>query len=145
MKKSKIGILSVIGILVLVVMASGCTSSNNNTTSSNPQGQSTANGSSIPGASVKVISSGPWTGAISDSSGTRSVEGSGSQTFQLAANHGSVAVNFQKDNSKEVGPNGTITPDTSTLTVQIVDGQGRVVATQSTNASAGVVTVSYVF
>ncbi|MCE7700095.1 MAG: hypothetical protein K8E24_015145, partial [Methanobacterium paludis] len=83
---------------------------------------------------------------IGDSSGSKSVQGTGSQTFQLAQNPGIVSVTFQKDNSKDaVSTNGTITPDTSTLTVQIVDGGGNVVATQSTSADAGVVSVSHNF
>jgi hypothetical protein len=67
------------------------------------------------------------------------------QTFQLAQNPGIVAVDFQKDNSKNVISNGTITPNTSTLTVQIIDQNGNIVATQSISADAGVVTVSHTF
>ena len=148
MKKFNIGILGIICILVLVVAASGCTSSSNNTTatnSSSSNGQSSQSSSSSGSGMVKVIASGPWTGNILDSSGSKSVQGSGSQTFQLAQNPGNVAVTFQKDNSKDVVNNGTITPDTSTLTVQIVDSSGNVVATQTTSADAGVVTVSHVF
>jgi hypothetical protein len=94
---------------------------------------------------VKVVASGAWTGSIQDSSGSRSVQGSGMQTFQLAQNPGIVAADFQKDNSKDVSSNGTITPNISTLTVQIIDKDGNVVATQSTSVDAGVVTVSHTF
>jgi hypothetical protein len=48
-----------------------------------------------------------------------------------------------KDNSKDA--NGTITPDTSTLTVQILDANGNVVATQTTSADTGVVSTSHTF
>ena len=84
-------------------------------------------------------------GSIDDSSGSRSVQGSGMGTFQLAQNPGVVAVDFQKDNSKDVSSNGTNTPDTSTMTVQIIDQNGNIVATQSTSADAGVVSVSHTF
>ena len=149
MKKFNIGFLGIIGILVLVVFASGCVSSGNNTTmnnSSSSNGQSTQSTSSSGTATVKVITNGPWTGNIEDSSGSKSVQGTGSQTFQLAQNPGIVSVTFQKDNSKDaVSTNGTITPDTSTLTVQIVNGSGNVVATQTTSANAGAVAVSHNF
>ena len=74
-----------------------------------------------------------------------SVQGSGMQTFQLAQNPGVVAVDFQKDNSKDLSSNGTNTPDTSTMTVQIIDQNENIVATQSTSADAGVVSVSHTF
>ncbi|MBZ2166286.1 hypothetical protein [Methanobacterium spitsbergense] len=149
MKKSKIGILSVIGILVLVVMASGCTRSSNNTTMSNqsqPQSQNTQSSTSGNAPIVKVIASGPWMGQIQDSTGSKSVSGTGSQTFQLSQNPGMVIVSFSKDNTKNTAStNGTVTPDTSTLTVQILDGKGNVVATQTTSADAGNVATSHSF
>jgi hypothetical protein len=148
-KDLKIGIFGIIGILVLVVFASGCVSSDNNTTntSSSSNGQSNSQSASSTGnGMVKVITSGAWTGNILDSSGSKSVQGTGAQTFQLAQNPGDVVVNFQKDNSKDtMGANGTMTQDTSTLTAQIIDGNGNVVATQSTSADAGVVQISHQF
>jgi hypothetical protein len=148
LKKFNLEILGAIGILVLIVFASGCVSSSNNTTnssSSSSNSQSGQSASSTGTAMVKVIASGAWTGSIDDSSGSRSVQGSGMQTFQLAQNPGVVAVDFQKDNSKDVSSNGTNTPDTSTMTVQIIDQNGNIVATQSTSADAGVVSVSHTF
>ena len=148
LNKFNLSILGIIGILVLVVFASGCTSSSNNTTMSNSssQSQSSQSASSSGTPSVKVIASGSWSGSIGDSSGSKTVQGTGSQTFPLTQNPGVVAVSFQKDNSKDtVSANGTITPDTSTLTVQILDGSGSIVATQTTSADAGVVTTSHTF
>ena len=152
MKNFNISILGIIGILVLVVFASGCTSSDNstmsNSSSSNGQSsQSNQPASSTSAGTVKVIASGGWSGDISDNSGSKTVQGTGSQTFQLSQDPGTVAIDFQKDNSKDAVNNetGAITPDTSTLTVQIVDGSGNVVATQSTSADAGVVSTSYTF
>lgn len=138
------GLLGIIGILVLVVFASGCVSTGNNTT--NNSSSDTSQASSSGTAMVKVLASGPWTGDISDNSGSRSVQGNGTTTFQLAQNPGIVTVSFQKDNSNNVvNENGTVTEDRSTLTVQIVDQNGNVVATQSTSANAGTVSVSHNF
>ncbi len=77
MKKFNFGFLGIIGILVLVVFASGCTSSNNNTTSNNSNAQGQANGqaaSSTGTPIVKVNYNGPWTRTINDASGSRSVQ-----------------------------------------------------------------------
>jgi hypothetical protein len=147
LKKFNIGILGIMGILILVVFASGCVSSSNNTTnsSSSSSSQSGQSASSTGNPVIKISASGAWTGNIADSAGSKSVDGSGYQTIPLPLNPGSVAVTFQKDNSKDVIVNGTIKPDTSTLTVQLVDKDGNIVATQSTSADAGVVSVSHTF
>ncbi len=144
MGKLDIGLLGIIGILVLVVFASGCTSSSNNTTSSNSTQSQQSSAISAP-VSVKVDASGAWSGTIADNTGSKTVSGSGSQSFQLSSKPGIVSVVIQKDNSKDPVVNGTITPDTSSLTVQIVDGQGKVVETKTTTADAGVVSVSHSF
>jgi hypothetical protein len=144
--RKNIGILGIMSILILVVFASGCTSSSNNTNNQSSNGQSTQQSASSSGTpQIKVISSGSWSGAIADNSGTKSVQGSGTKTFALSQNPGAVGVNFQKDNSKDTVTNGTINPDTSTLTVQIIDASGNIVETQSTSADAGVVSVSHGF
>lgn len=133
-------------MVLLVVFASGCTSNTSNSSSAGQSSQNNGQPATYSGApSVKVTGSGAWTGDIADNSGSRSVDGSGSQTFQLSDNPGFVSVTFQKDNSNEVSQNGTITPNTGTLTVQIIDKTGKVVATQSTTADAGVVSTSYSF
>ena len=144
------GILGIMVILILIVFASGCvSSSDNNSSSSSSNGQTNSqsgqSASSTGNPVVKISASGAWTGNIADSAGSKSVDGSGYQTIPLPLNPGSVAVTFQKDNSKDVIVNGTIMPDTSTLTVQLVDKDGNIVATQSTSADAGVVTVSHTF
>lgn len=146
MKKVNFGILGVLGIVLLVVFASGCTSNNTNSSSNGQSSQNNGQAATYSGApSVTVAGNGAWTGNIADNSGSRSVDGSGSQTFQLSNNPGVVAVTFQKDNSKDVIQNGTIVPNTGTLTVQILDKTGKVVASQSTTADAGVVSTSYSF
>lgn len=156
MKKLNFSILGIIGILVLVVFASGCTSSDNSTSSSNGQSsqssqsgqssQSNQPASSNNGGSVKVFASGGWSGDIEDNSGSKTVDGTGTQSFALSQDPGVVSVSFQKDNSKDaVDANGAIIPDTSTLTVQILNGNGQVVATQTTSADAGIAATSYSF
>ena len=150
MRKFNIGIFGILGILVLVVFASGCVSSDNNTSnnsqSSSGQSSQSSSSSNTGNAMVKVIATGPWTGQVQDSAGSRSVSGTGSQTIQIA-NSGTVGASIQKDNSNDAFNNetGAITPDTSTLTVQIVDGSGNVVETQSTSTDAGLVTVTHNF
>lgn len=142
--KLNIGSLGMVALLILIVCASGCTNSNSNNTTSNTQTQQ--NGQSYQqtsnSGSIRIIATGPWTGNIQDSSGGRSVQGSGTQTFLLAKNPGTVSATIQKDNSKDQVINGTIQPDTSTLTVQIMTSGGNVIASQSTSVDAGVVSIS---
>lgn len=146
MSKFKIGLLGILAILVLVVFASGCTSNSNSNNTPNGTQTQQQNGQSynqsVNSGSIRIIATGPWKGSISDSSGSKSVQGTGTQTYLLAKNPGTVAVSIQKDNSKDQVINGTIQPDTSTLTVQIMSSGGNVVASQSTTVDAGVVTVS---
>lgn len=139
MKKISLSIIGIIGILVLVVFASGCTSSDtgNNSTqqsTSTSEGSSGSSSSSSSSSSsnvdVSIISSSAWSGAISDSTGTRSIQGTGSQTIALGSVTGAVAANAQKEGN-----------DTGTLTVSITSG-GKTLATQSTSAAYGVVQVS---
>lgn len=78
---------------------------------------------------VKVIYGGGWSGAILDDDGSRSVDGSGTRTFSVRG--GIISVTFQK-----------MDDSSSRLTVQIIDGSGKVVAQQSTTAAYGVVSVA---
>jgi hypothetical protein len=106
LKKIIFGILGV--ILILVVFASNVSNKQNTQANFN-------------GYSVKIIASGPWTGTISDASGSRSVMGTGNQTFQLSSYPGMVFADFQKDGSKDrVDINGTLIPNNSQLTVQLL-------------------------
>ncbi len=142
MKRLNVSVLGIIGILVLVVFASGCTSSSNNTTTmpnSSSQSQSspsnpTSNGSSSQYATVVVDYARSFTGSISDNMGTRSVQGTGPQSFQLSQNPGNVGLSFQKkDNS------------TAPLTVSIHDINAKTLTSNSTTASYGVVSLAYSF
>ena len=141
LKKFNMSILGIIGILVLIVFASGCTSNSNNTTMSNSSSQSQLNqsnpasdGSSSKYSTVEVDYAGSFTGSISDNMGTRTVQGTGTQSFQLSQNPGTVGLSFQKkDNS------------TDTLTVSIRDINSNTLKTNSTSASFGVVIITYTF
>jgi hypothetical protein len=137
-----LSILGIIGILVLVVFASGCTSSSNNTTMANQsQSQSQSSnsnqangGSSSKNNIVQVNYAGSFTGSIADSGGSRSVQGKGPQSFQLSQNPGSVGLSFQKsDNS------------TGTLTISILDINAKILTSNSTSAPFGVVSLGYAF
>lgn len=137
LKKFNKTTLWIIGILVLIVFSSGCTSNTNNTNSSNSQSTSNQanNAPTDSGNAVMKISySGTWTGSIASSSGSKSVQGTGMQTFQLGPNSGSYSGSFQKTD------NGTLP-----LTVEILDGGGNAVESETTTANYGVVTVSHTF
>jgi hypothetical protein len=147
MKISKRNIFGIIGIVLLVVFACGCTSSNNNnTTTSNGQSSQSGQPASSTGSPlIKIISSVQWSGNIQTNSGSRSVQGSGTESLPLSQNPGTVTVTIQKSNANDVVSNGTIIPNTSTLTVEIIDSNGNIVATQSTSADAGVASTTHTF
>lgn len=87
--------------------------------------------SSSSAYSVRVIYGGEWSGSIAADGSSRSVDGSGEETFEIEGEPMSVSANAQKqdDSSDE-------------LTIQILQG-GEVVAEQSTTAEYGVAQTSY--
>lgn len=87
--------------------------------------------SSSSAYSVRVIYGGEWAGSIAADGSSRSVDGSGEETFEIEGEPMSVSANAQKqdDSSDE-------------LTIQILQG-GEVVAEQSTTAEYGVAQTSY--
>ena len=100
--------MMVLGILVSgylgSMMASNIydTSSSSNDLSSSDYSSTSSSSGPI---SVVISYSGEWSGAISDSSGTRSIEGVGDKTINLGNIDGAVAANAQKMDSGA----GTIT------------------------------------
>lgn len=82
------------------------------------------------GIQVEIDYSGKWQGALGTGANVKSVSGNGAQTFTLQSNVALVSVNAQKmdDSSK-------------TLTVSILKN-GKVVATENTNAAYGVAMTS---
>jgi uncharacterized protein YxeA len=119
MKKIAIGIVS---ILILVVLASGCTSYNNNTTSN----QSSSN------VTVQVSSNSSWNGTLAYNNGTHIINGNDSATYNLGPKPGAVTVSLEKTGSS------------GTLTLQLLKG-GNILQTQSTSATHGIVTISNTF
>lgn len=102
LKKLHLGVMLL--IICLAVAVSGCTSS-----------------------SVKVVVNytGSWNGTITDSSGTRTIEGTGDKTFELGSVTGTVTAKVQKkDNSSD------------TLTVSTIRGD-KVVESMETFAPEG--------
>ena len=97
----------------------------NSTTSSNDTTTSTATGTQI-----QIDYSGSWSGSYSDESGTQSIDGTGSKTINASSSDITTTAVIQKQagNSKK-------------LTVNIIK-DGNVVATKSTTAEYGVVTVT---
>jgi hypothetical protein len=124
LKKFYLGILGIIGILFLIVFLSDLSSSDNTIIS---------NSSAVD---VKVSYSGPWTGSIYDKTGSRTVQGIGPQTYPLGTNPGFVSVNFEKNDTLN---------STEDLSAQIVDGNGKVIETQSTTGNGRDVTLSHPF
>lgn len=105
--------------------------SSSSTPATNTESSSSSSSDSSSSAVSLVISySGEWSGAISDESGTRSIEGTGSKTIDLGDITGAVAANAQKmDDSSE------------TLTISLKSG-GETLEKQSTSADYGMAQVS---
>ncbi len=125
-------------IFLLVIFASGCTNTPGNTGNTSqgqnqPSNISSVNNSSAPDVVVAVTYQGAWNGTISDNTGNITANGNANNRYNLGPNPGMVSVTFQKtDNS------------TNFMLVQIIQGN-NVIASQSTNASFGVVSISHVF
>lgn len=107
------------------------------TTTSTETETETATESGSSGASgiqVKVDYDGPWTGNIGSMASSKSVDGSGSETFDISdidENFDVVTAIFQKNDDSS-----------DTLVGQILD-DGEVVQEQSTDAEYGTVSLSY--
>jgi cytoskeletal protein RodZ len=101
-----------------------------NTASSSSSSSDSSSSSSSSGVAVVISYSGEWSGAIADSSGTRSIEGTGSETISLDGVDGAVAANAQKRDS-----------GSGTLTISLTNG-GSTLKTSSTSAQYGVASVS---
>ena len=83
------------------------------------------------GIQIKVIYSDAWSGNYGSLGSSKSVDGTGTETFTISDPELVVSAVFQKgDDSSE------------TLTVEILKN-GEVVKSESTNAAYGVVSISY--
>ena len=124
----KIGI-GLIAVLILVIFASGCTSSNNSTgNNSSMQNNSTMQNNNII---VQINSDSSWNGTLTYNNGTRTINGTGNAAYNLGQNPGNVRVTLQKTGDK-----------TGTLTLQLIKG-GNVIVNQSTTSTHGVVSLNY--
>lgn len=132
-------VVIVLGLLVNVfVLSSDLTqtttpsvSSNGlSSSSSSSSSDSSSSGSSTSAVKLVISYSGDWTGAISDSSGTRTIEGTGDKTINLGNIDGAVAANAQKsDDSSE------------TMTISLKKGVSTL-KKSSTSSEYGFVSVS---
>lgn len=82
---------------------------------------------------VRIVYSGEWSGSVSADGSTRTIQGTGTTTIDVADDTPSVAVNAQKQTS-----------GSGKLTVQILEG-GEVVKQASTTADYGVAQTSKSF
>lgn len=105
----------------------------NTATSSSTSDTSSSSSSSASGIQVKVTYSGSWSGNYGDESGSQSVDGSGSKTFQISGDPSVISAVFQKDDG-----------GSRTLTVEIIE-DGTVVESKSTSAAYGVVSAGHSF
>lgn len=98
-------------------------------TASNPTEESSGD-TSEPNYQVKIIYDGEWSGSISGDGSSKSVDGSGTETFDVSGNPLIVSANAQKqdDSSDE-------------LVIQILKG-GKVIAEESTSAEYGIAQVT---
>ena len=121
-------IIGIFAMLVLVILASGCTSPGNNTTQ--PTNNSNQSNSSV---TVQINSTGSWNGDIASTHGDQIVNGTDNALYNLGTNPGNVVVTITKNAS-----------NMSNLTVQIIQG-GNIIANGSTSAVNGTVKVSHRF
>jgi len=68
--------------------------------------------------------------------------GAGNETFQLSSYPGDIVVQFQKDGTKDSRDiNGSIIPNTSPLTVQLLSGD-NVIMNKTTTEDGGFISLS---
>ena len=127
MKKIAIGLVS---ILILVVFASGCTSSNNST-GNNSSAQNYSNMQTSQNVTLQIKSDSSWKGTLSYQNRTQNINGTGNATYNLGQNPGNVRVSVQKTGN-----------DSGTITLQLFKG-GNVTVYQSTTSNQGIVSLNY--
>lgn len=119
--KKNISIIGFIGLLVLVVFVSGCTSSNNTTSNQSSQN-----------VTVQINSNSQWNGTITYNSTDHKINGTGNSNYTLGTSPGAVTIYLTNNN------------DTGNLTVQLLQGT-NIIQTQSTSANQEVVSISHNF
>jgi hypothetical protein len=121
--------LLIIPILVLVIFASGCTSSNTTSTDTGDNDYTSTSNSDSGNTIIKIITNEEWSGSVGADSNTRSIDGTGNHQENMGSVN-IVSASIQKQ-----------TNSTGMLKVQIVKN-GEVIKEESTTAEYGVVTIS---
>ena len=120
-----------------MIFASGCITNNNqsNNTSQAPNtSQSGANNSSFASNVVVTVDyQGTWNGTLAYNNGTKTIQGTASNNYNLGPNPGTVLINIQKTGN-----------NTLPLTVKILRGP-NVIETSSTTAQNGTISLNYTF
>lgn len=118
--KKNVSIIGFIGLLVLVVFASGCTSSSNSTSNQ------TSN------VSVQINSTTPWNGTLTYSGADHQVNGTGNANYNLGTSPGAVTIYLKNDNG------------TGNSSVQLFQGD-KVIQSETTSENQQTVTISHNF
>lgn len=121
-------VVAIIGIVAAGALLPPTDTGTSNVDNTNPSGEASTQQS---GYSVRIQYSGDWQGSIATGGQSRSVEGSGTTTYDISGDPFVISANAQKMDSGG-----------GTLTVQIVE-DGQVVRETSTSASYGVAQTSY--
>jgi len=124
---------TVLVVALLFLAASAVLPSSANPEPADPSRTSSGGGadpSDSVGHQVRVQYSGEWQGSISVGSETKSIQGSGTTTYDISGDPFVISANAQKMGGGD------------TLTVQILE-DGRVVQETSTSADYGVAQISY--
>ena len=116
--KKNASLIGILGLLVLVVFVSGCTS---NTTSNQ-----TSN------VSVQINSTTPWNGTLTYNGTDHKVNGTNNTNYNLGTTTGTVTIYMENING------------TGNLTAQLLQGD-KVIQTQTTSADKKVVSISHNF
>ncbi|MCZ3366771.1 MULTISPECIES: hypothetical protein [Methanobacterium] len=116
----------ILAVSILVVFASGCTSSDMSTNNSaNISNQSSSN------VTLQIISNSPWTGDYAYTNGNVQINGTGNASYNLGPNPGHVTVSIENKGN-------------DTLIIQLLQG-GSTVQTRSTSENMGVVNIDQKF
>jgi len=115
-------IIGFIGLLILVVFVSGCTTSNNST--SNQSGQDVI---------IQITSNSPWNGTLTNNGTNYTINGTKNKNYNFGSTPGTVKIALQKNN--DVGGN---------LTVKLLQGRKNI-ESQSTSPNQEVVIISHNF
>ena len=118
--KKNASIIGFLGLLVLVVFVSGCTSSSNSTSNQ------TSN------VSVQINSTTPWNGTLTYNSTDHIINGTGNANYNLNETTGTVTIYLKNNNG------------TGNSTVELLRGD-KVIQTQTTSENQQTVTISHNF